>query len=176
MRLALQLHPESRCRAITRIEVDLACDADMLTLEFQAIGRIADLRIPNSATPVRRDGLWQHSCFEAFVAAGGVYHEFNFAPSAEWAAYGFSGYRTGMRDLDIAAPAIQLRAGDELLALTVSLALADLPERNSAQWQLGLSAIIEESDGNKSYWALAHAPGKPDFHHPDCFAHPLAGQ
>jgi hypothetical protein len=35
---------------------------------------------------------------------------------------------------------------------------------------LGLSAVIEEKDGTKSYWALAHPPGKPDFHHKDCFA------
>jgi hypothetical protein len=35
---------------------------------------------------------------------------------------------------------------------------------------LGLSAVLEEQDGTKSYWALAHPPGgKPDFHHPDCF-------
>ena len=36
--------------------------------------------------------------------------------------------------------------------------------------KLALSAVIEELDGTKSYWALAHPPGKPDFHHPDCFA------
>ncbi len=37
--------------------------------------------------------------------------------------------------------------------------------------RLGLSAVIEETDGTKSYWALAHpAEGPPDFHHPDCFA------
>ena len=35
---------------------------------------------------------------------------------------------------------------------------------------LGLSAVIEEADGNVSYWALAHPPGKPDFHHSDCLA------
>lgn len=35
--------------------------------------------------------------------------------------------------------------------------------------QIGLSAVIEEMDGTKSYWALAHPAGKPDFHHPDCF-------
>ena len=34
--------------------------------------------------------------------------------------------------------------------------------------------VIEELDGTKSYWALAHPPGKPDFHHPDCFALTLA--
>jgi hypothetical protein len=30
--------------------------------------------------------------------------------------------------------------------------------------------VIEETNGNKSYWALAHPPGKADFHHADCFA------
>jgi hypothetical protein len=30
---------------------------------------------------------------------------------------------------------------------------------------------LEEQDGTKSYWALAHPPGdKPDFHDPACFA------
>ena len=38
-------------------------------------------------------------------------------------------------------------------------------------WELGLSAILEEKDGTKSYWALAHPEGdKPDFHDPACFA------
>ncbi len=36
-------------------------------------------------------------------------------------------------------------------------------------WMIGLSAVIEELDGRKSYWALAHAPGKPDFHQRTCF-------
>lgn len=38
------------------------------------------------------------------------------------------------------------------------------------QWEAAISAVIEEADGTKSYWALRHPPGKPDFHHPDCFA------
>ena len=40
----------------------------------------------------------------------------------------------------------------------------------NASWRLGLSAVIEDTSGGKSYWALAHPPGKPDFHHADCFA------
>ena len=35
--------------------------------------------------------------------------------------------------------------------------------------QLGVSAVIEETNGRKSYWALAHPPGKADFHHDDGF-------
>jgi hypothetical protein len=34
--------------------------------------------------------------------------------------------------------------------------------------------VIEESDGTKSYWALAHPAGPPDFHDPTCFALDLA--
>jgi len=29
---------------------------------------------------------------------------------------------------------------------------------------------VENAAGSKSYWALRHAPGKPDFHHADAFA------
>jgi hypothetical protein len=39
----------------------------------------------------------------------------------------------------------------------------------SSPLHLGLSAVLEETNCRKSYWALAHPPGKVDFHHSDCF-------
>ena len=39
----------------------------------------------------------------------------------------------------------------------------------AADLNLAFSAVIEETGGTKSYWALTHPPGKPDFHHPTCF-------
>ena len=36
--------------------------------------------------------------------------------------------------------------------------------------QTRLSAIIEDTNGNRSFWALAHPPGEPDFHDAACFA------
>ena len=30
-------------------------------------------------------------------------------------------------------------------------------------WELGLSAVLEEKDGTKSYWALAHPPRQAGF-------------
>jgi len=36
--------------------------------------------------------------------------------------------------------------------------------------RLGLSAVVEDADGELSYWALRHPPGKPDFHYTDAFA------
>ena len=135
-------------------------------------GNIRAVRLPPVSAPLRTNGLWQATCFEAFVRASSAagYCEFNFAPSTQWAAYAFDGYRSGMRDADLAAaPRIEIRSGPAQFELQVALNLDRLLPRDAA-WQLGISAVIEETDGRKSYWALAHAPGKPDFHHSDCFA------
>jgi hypothetical protein len=51
----------------------------------------------------------------------------------------------------------------------LSTILDDPRLKDDKAWIAGVSAVIEEANGAKSYWALAHPPGKPDFHHPDCF-------
>lgn len=123
-----------------------------------------DLLMGEAAAPERADGLWQRTCFELFVWPVGNpgYFEFNFAPSTQWAAYTLEGYRAGLAGLAIAAPAIE-RLED---GVRVSVDLSGLPD---GHWRLGISAVIEESDGTLSYWALAHPPGKADFHDPACF-------
>jgi hypothetical protein len=124
--------------------------------------------IPEPLEPARMDGLWQTTCFEAFLRAEGEegYREWNFAPSGQWAAYDFAVYRADMTNGDVASPPY-IRIEDNLTwwALGATIAV-DAAQR----WELGLSAVLEEKDGTKSNWALAHPPGdKPDFHHADCF-------
>lgn len=175
MRQALTLHPGSRCGAATRIDVEIGRPRlGNLVLRYSVIGRISDLRTPPVDTPARAQELWEHTCFEVFVRAppSTAYYEFNFAPSRQWAAYRFSAYRREMSVADdVGAPRIEAQSRGELYELRVSLelgALTSLP--SDAAWHLALSAVIEETSGRKSFWALAHPPGKPDFHHPDCFA------
>ena len=175
VRQALTLHPDSRCLAATRIDVEiLRPRPSSLVLFYSLSGKIGDLRVPPAATPARSDELWQHTCFEAFLRAspGAAYHEFNFAPSMQWAAYRFSGYRREMTVAnEVGAPRIDVQSRAESYELQASLELEGVSSLPShATWHLGLSAVIEETSGRKSYWALAHPPGKPDFHHPDCFA------
>lgn len=179
MRHGLKLHPDSRCSAVARIEVEIELPRpDRLLLSYVVAGNMADIRIPPVGSPTRGDKLWRHTCFEAFIRAssGAEYYEFNFAPSTQWAAYRFGGYRSGMRAVDpIGAPAIEVQAQPDRYALQVALPLdgvAGLPRH--AAWRLGLSAVIEDLTGGLSYWALAHPPGKPDFHHADGFAVELA--
>ncbi len=124
---------------------------------------------PPAQTPGPADGLWQHSCFEAFVSAPTAqgYHEYNCSPSGQWARYRFSAER--VRDLaaEQQTPACQLPIAWDAQArvLQTQLLLADLPHSPSG-WLLGLSAVLEHTDGQLSYWALHHPQPQADFHHP----------
>jgi len=163
---ALERHPAVACAALRGIEASVARSADgRLKVIYVLEGEIDQLRIPQPGPARIAERLWQHTCCEIFIARKGLrsYHEFNLSPSGEWAAYRFSAYREG-RQAQPASPAITVERGGERLELT---ALVDV---GSEKLQLGLSAVIEEESGAISYWALRHAPGKPDFHHPHAFA------
>ena len=170
MHRALILHPTSRCAAASRIDVDASRSrAGLLALRYSIGGKISSIRMPPHASPARADNLWQRTCFEAFVRVGDDpgYVEFNFSPSGEWAAYRFTRWREGMANLEIPQPPrIETVATESRYTAHVELRL-DLPP---SPWCLALTAVIEEADATKSYWALAHPPGKPDFHHADGFA------
>jgi hypothetical protein len=178
MRQALKPHPDSPCAAAIQIDVEVARPRPgTVSLSYIVTGDVSGLRMPASSVPARADGLWEHTCFEAFLRApsGSAYYEFNLAPSTRWAAYRFDDYRSGMRVADeIEAPRIDAQAADSNYTLHAELALDRLPDLpGDAAWRLGLSAVIKEASGDKSYWALAHPPGRPDFHHSDCFAQEL---
>jgi len=106
------------------------------------------------------------------VGEGPGYREFNFSPSGEWAVYDFRGYRDASEQdgalLTKPDPVIKVQQSLDRLELTVEIDQGLLPQASSLK--LGLSAVVENAAGSKSYWALRHTPGKPDFHHADAFA------
>lgn len=168
----LRPHPDTPCGALQSIEVDVSRPtANLLRLRYLLTGDVEGLSLPYPGPALRTDGLWQHSCFEAFLRppADPAYHEFNFAPSGAWAAYRLGGYRDAMTEAQLPLPRIVTDRTPEHFVCTVELDLGGLAELDGAPWRLGVSAVIEERHGRKSYWALAHPPGKPDFHHEDCF-------
>ena len=145
------------------------------TLAFQYVLRaeMPRIRVPSSQSPDRVDGLWKHTCFEAFIAVAGApgYYELNFSPSRRWAVYSFSGYRAGMSPTNVTVPpALDVRSFDDRLELDAEVRLPDLiGQQVGHTLKLALTTVVEDESGTLSYWALKHAPGKPDFHHPDGF-------
>jgi len=167
-------HPDCPSHAARSITVTMRREGGMLHLVYRVAGAIGDVLWPVAADPAFTDELWRHSCFEVFVGNKGTlrYVELNIAPSVQWAAYDFDDRRMGMRRADGAAvSAVVWQPGVDVAALR---ATADLSGLADTDWDVGLTAIIEAKDGSKSYWALAHAPGPPDFHNRDCFTARLA--
>ena len=136
-------------------------------MTYSLEGQLVRLRIPPPRPPRIAARLWQHTCCEIFIARKGLtgYHEYNLAPSGEWATYAFTSYRDGARFVDEKLdPRITVRRSAEQLELHAFIPV------DRAALSLALSAVVEDVDGALSYWALKHPPGKPDFHHPDAFA------
>ena len=167
----LAFHPQTPSQAIRGVDAVVGtAPGDILTLAFVMEGDLSSLRIPETRSTRLAGGLWRHTCFEVFVMAedGPGYREFNFSPSGEWAVYAFHGYRNG-GELDIElAPGIVVRRTMNRLELDAAICQDFLPPGRPLR--LGLSAVMEDADGELSYWALRHPPGKPDFHHTDAFA------
>ena len=123
--------------------------------------------------------LWQETCFELFIQGESEetgYVELNLSPSEQWAAYDFAAYRAGMENRDMPRdPDCTLRVGGRMMIFDASVPLATLPP---LPWRAGISAVLaeanEEDEVVKSFWALRHPPGRPDFHAPACFAARLA--
>ncbi|WP_294253978.1 DOMON-like domain-containing protein [uncultured Sphingomonas sp.] len=166
MKLSLQPHPANPPRGVTGVTCTVVREAATLHLVYAITGDPDAVRLPPATLPARTDGLWQTTCLELFVAeAGTAYREFNFAPSGQWAAYGFTGRREGMAPLTMGTPpAIGITMEAEAILVAV-----DLAEIGADTLRLGITVVIEEADGTKSYWALRHGGDAPDFHDPDCF-------
>ena len=173
-------HPENRSGPVHSVTACVRREQDgSLALTYLAEGELARVRLP-PAQPLRvAHQLWQHTCCECFIAREGApgYHEFNFAPSGEWAVYNFEKYRKGEALIDETLnPRIAVRRTDQALELDAAIPLSRLSVTYPrARLALALSAVIEDEEGRLSYWALKHPAGKPDFHHGDSFALRIEG-
>ena len=170
--LQLICHRDTPAATVTSVEVGIERFADgRLWLRYHVEGQLEALELDEPRPPERTDNLWQSTCFEAFLRKQGDdgYLEYNFAPSSQWAAYAFDHYRSGGTDYVLKnAPQILLDASEGHFAMETEI---HFPTNwRGSLVEVNLTAVIEETDGTKSYWALAHPPGKPDFHHRDCFA------
>ena len=170
MRVPLFPHPGSDPAGLA-IDAEAERDGTGLLLRFTVRGAIDRIRLPTASHPAgRREELWRHTCFEAFIrpARSEAYHELNLSPSNDWAFYHFEKRRSGRSSPDVPLLTFSHVNDPGLLNLRASIELATLISP-AVPWELNLTAVIEDMGGQLSYWAIAHPPVEPDFHHPDCF-------
>lgn len=166
----LVAHPNHPSVHVSHVEGRIiGADANWLRVRWRIEGAEA-LVVPSFAGKGRADGLWQTTCFELFLKPEGDegYLELNLSPSERWNAYDFSSYRQDMTERPFPRePECKTRHGSTFAIFDAAIPLGGLPQAPCA---MGLSAVIEEQGGVKSYWALAHPQGEPDFHAAACFA------
>lgn len=167
----LLYHPDTIDESIKHLHIDARAtySNDKLALHYDLSGSLTNIQIPGLVkSAAETDDLWRHTCFEAFIAVHeeAEYHEYNFSPSGQWAAYAFAEYRQRRDWRAGRPPAITCVRSEDRLSLLAVLAIGDLPANpNNKCYRLGLSAVIETKNQQISYWALFHPAGKPDFHH-----------
>ena len=167
--LTFSLHPfpAEQLPVGIQLAASAARSADGLLISWELRGRLEDILLPEqSASPSRRDQLWQQSCFEFFAspADSSQYWEVNLSPSGDWNVYAFDEYRAGMREeTALAALPFRIVRRTESLRLELLFSLDAIipPEQTVA---LGISAVLRHRSGRSSYWALTHCGNRPDFH------------
>jgi hypothetical protein len=133
---------------------------------FEVVGAVDALVVPQGTGAARRDGLWRHTCFELFISRRGEpgYLEFNYAPSGDWAAYAFSGYRAPAPPPAVPAPSISTELAARRLSLTALAPPGSWPPVAAGALAITLAAVIEAKNGALGYFALCHPAVQPDFH------------
>jgi hypothetical protein len=155
-----------------RISGSIERDHAFFKIQFQFQADFQNVIVPEkSSSPERRYGLWKHTCLEVFLKSTGsdAYYELNISPSGDWNLYHFENYRTGMvEDSSISHLPIEVQQDDGLITVK-----ADLPHKalfsDSLAVSIGISAVVEHTQNEFSYWALKHPQSEPDFHHPKSF-------
>ena len=171
----------------------LSTSAEEWEIHYEVSGAQA-VRWPPKRSPrgERRDELWNTTCLELFVqpSSGPSYVEWNFSPSLDWACYEFSAYRRRSLEARMrteSPPRLEIQQLGDVFNMKVRLrnpfctffdgdkestvdALVSQQFSNNLLGPLdevsamGLTAVIEEVDGAKFYWALQHSSKQADFH------------
>lgn len=116
------------------------------------------------ATPVRKDGLWQTTVFELFLAepGGDQYLEINASPSGDWNVYSFTSERHGMKEVSQIkeSPIRRFSRSDRSAEMQIEIPCSMFA---AGSIEFGATVIIDWG-ADKEYWALKHASDRPDFH------------
>lgn len=143
-----------------------------LNITYLLEGNLSTIILTESSEiPARKNELWRTTCFEFFlgIANSPQYWEFNLSPQGDWNIYRFNDYRQGMVEETnfVALPFDLIKKEDSLsINLEIDLSLIISLDTNL---EISITAVLESSKEEISYWALIHPEKIADFHNRDSF-------
>lgn len=161
----LEPHPDHPMEEVAALRVTCERMSDRILMRYRLWGDLDRLLLPGFDRTRREDRLWRSTCFEMFLRHNATsYREYNFAPDGRWSAYRFASYRHARSNLPNRCIVSSGRERDYYWCDAVVIG------QQLDGHAVGISAIVENDAGFKSFWAVQHPAGAADFHHDDCFA------
>jgi hypothetical protein len=167
MKQAFVLQPFESVPLNLTITGEIARTVDGLKISYRLAGNLSQVLIPKvTALPQRRFELWEATCFEFFLAPLGesYYWEFNMSTSSDWNVFRLDGYRQGLRNESaVTALPVVIKQANQLVTLDLQFDLTKLGLDNQSL-EIAVTTVIQDCNGNYSYWALQHTGQEADFH------------
>lgn len=171
--LSFQLVPFTKASSRTaasrfQISGQLRRSSKIIEVEYTVTDPYFDIIWPKALShPLREDNLWQHTCFELFLAPWGMneYWEYNFSPNRNWNCYRFSAYRENQRTERSLFSCKIIHIENDNLTHKITASIPIIETFRKYTLSTGISAVIEDKSGTLHYYALTHTNNsKPDFH------------
>ncbi len=159
------------------VKASLRVEGSLIILDYLVCGDLAlidfEQKQPAAPNPIRGHNLWKQTCFEAFWGFQNdpQYWELNVSANRSWNVYHFSDYRQTMKE----EPAIQAIDCKIIIQTATEFNLqvcVQLPtnSRKNNLLEFNLCAVLKPSAAEDNcYFAIQHAPKKPDFHFRSAF-------
>lgn len=141
---------------------------NLLTIHYALTGKIEDIFLSSpSVNPTRKEELWKTTCLEFFLAIKGLPHywEFNISPSGDWNIYRMDAYRRiGFREeMSIQQFQFNMQKHTNNFLLNAAVDLNPIIQAEQIL-EIGITAIVQTTEGSETYWALVHPAPEANFH------------
>ena len=161
------LIPFSSHNDIHQFDGEITRDQNIIHVHFKMLGHLSKILWPQEDNPsIRRDGLWETTCFECFISRPNSteYLEFNFSPSLNWQCYSFLDYRQGQSTSDdLKLKQWQIDKSTNTANVHIYIECSNT-EFVTNKMQINLSAVLQDENEHFHYYSLAHGSKAPDFH------------
>jgi hypothetical protein len=169
---SLQPFPTAGPEPSLKITGNIARHFNTLTIHYVLLGHLGELVIPAPAdVAARKNGLWEKTCFEFFLAVKDApqYWEFNLSPAGHWNVYRFAAYRQGMQEeAAFRSLPLNIRKQTDSLSLALEFDLSMIVPADQ-DLEVAISAVVKHREGKATHWALTHRGPQADFHRRDSF-------
>jgi hypothetical protein len=173
MKQSFTLQPFEPDDLLLSIDGSVEYQQGLLEVHYALQGDLSQVLFPPAVdTPGRKFALWEATCLEFFVAIVGHtdYWEFNLSPNSNWQVFHLNDYREGLKDeAAINYLPFTVKQDDRGLKLDLSIDLTCLFSPDT-KLEMAITAVIQATTSEYSYWSLQHSGEEADFHRRADFA------